>query len=214
MPNSLADAYLDATQSVKARAAVTAPYSEAWSVNASDVMQIGAGITGVNVASTDFTIGTSGVTGTELTRIADVSARLVAGGSTLTITQALHDGKIVKLDTAAGTVCTLPAATGSGSVFRFVVSVLATSNSHIVKVANSSDIIQGVINTIDTDTAGTTTGWASGASDDTITLNRSTTGSAMRGEWIELTDMATNLWTVRGQLANTGSGATPFSATV
>lgn len=138
----------------------------------------------------------------------------VAVGSTLTVTAASHSGKTLFLDTATGSVATLPAASGTGLWYRFMVKVLATSNSHIVKVANASDIIQGVINTIDTDTAGTTTGWASGASDDTVTLNRSTTGSTMRGEWIELYDAATNLWLVRGQLANTGSGATPFSATV
>lgn len=150
----------------------------------------------------------------ELNRAADVSTRLIAAGATLSVTEALHDGKIIRLDTATGSVCTLPAATGSGAVFHFKVSVLATSNSHIVKVANASDIIQGIVNLIDTDTAGTTTGFATAADSDTITLNRSTTGSVMRGEWLELVDVATNLFLVRGQLANTGSGATPFSATV
>lgn len=151
---------------------------------------------------------------TEIARWTDVSTRLVSAGSTLSVTEASHDGKVILLNSLTGSVCTLPAATGSGAIFKFRVSVLATSNSHIVKVANASDIIQGVISTVDTDTAGTITGWASGASDDTITLNRSTTGSVMRGEWLELLDTATNIWTVRGTLANTGSGATPFSATV
>lgn len=159
------------------------------------------------------TIGST-ATATEITRVADVSNRLVSAGSTLSVTEASHDMKTILLNALAGSVCTLPAATGSGARFRFRVSVLATSNSHIVKVANSSDVIQGVVTTVDTDTAGTVTGWATGASDDTITLNRSTTGSAMRGEWLELEDAATNIWLVRGVLANTGSGATPFSATV
>lgn len=150
----------------------------------------------------------------EITRACDVSVRLVAAGATLAITELLHDGKTVLLDAAAGSVCTLPASTGSGAKFRFKVKALATSNSHIVKVANSSDIIQGVVTTIDTDTAGTVTGWATAASDDTVTLNRTTTGSTMRGEWLEFEDVAANLWLVCGQLANTGAGATPFSATV
>jgi hypothetical protein len=111
-------------------------------------------------------------------------------------------------------VVTLPAAAGTGARFRFVVAALATSNSHIVKVANASDVMYGVITTIDTDTAGTVTGWATAADSDTITLNRSTTGSVTIGEWIELEDLATNVWAVRGQLSNTGNGATPFSATV
>lgn len=153
-------------------------------------------------------------TAAELDRAADVSTRLIAGGATETVLEATHSDRIVLWDTAAGTIVTLPASTGSGMRVTCMVSVLATSNSHIVKVANASDIIQGVISTIDTDTAGTITGWASAADSDTITLNRSTTGSAMRGEWVELLDVAANLWLVRGQLANTGSGATPFSATV
>lgn len=150
----------------------------------------------------------------EITRACDVSVRLVAAGATLALTEATHDGKTILLDAAAGSVVTLPAATGSGARFKFTVKALATSNSHIVKVANSSDIIQGVLTTVDTDTAGTVTGWATAVADDTITMNRTTTGSTMRGEGFELEDIASNLWAVRGTLANTGAGATPFSATV
>jgi hypothetical protein len=138
---------------------------------------------------------------------------LVSVGSALTLSAAHHHGRTLLLDALAGSVATLPSATGSGALFRFVVSVLATSNSHIVKVTGT-DIIQGVVTLIDTDTAGTTTGFASASDSDTITLNRSTTGSAMRGEWLELEDVASGVWLVRGQLANTGSGATPFSAAV
>lgn len=153
-------------------------------------------------------------TATEINRATDVSGRLVSAGATLSVTEASHDGKTILLNSLSGSVCTLPAAAGSGARFRFKVSVLATSNSHIVKVANASDIIQGVVGTIDTDTAGTITGFATASDSDTITLNRSTTGSVMRGEWLELEDVATNVWVVHGMLANTGAGATPFSATV
>jgi hypothetical protein len=149
----------------------------------------------------------------EVNRATDVSGRLVLAGSTLAVTEALHDGKTIILDQLAGSVCTLPAATGSGARFRFVVGVLATSVSHSVKVTGT-DIIQGIVNIIDTDTAGTTTGFATASDSDTITLNRTTTGSAMRGEWLELEDVASALWLVRGQLANTSNGATPFSAAV
>ena len=173
----------------------------------------GAG-SGAWTSFTTWLLATIAATPTEIARWCDVSARLISGGSTLSATEAAHDGKVVLLNSLTGSVVTLPAATGSGAKILFKVSVLATSNSHIVKVANASDIIQGVILTVDTDTAGTVTGWASGASDDTITLNRSTSGSTMRGEWIELLDTLTNVWTVRGCLACTGSAVTPFSATV
>lgn len=144
----------------------------------------------------------------------NISTGQVAGGSTLTLTAALHAGKTIKLDTAAGTTVTLPAASGTGNVYCFRVSVLATSNSHVVKVANSSDTMQGFSLTSDTDTGSAAYMFMAGATADTITLNRSTTGSVTLGEYIEITDVATNLFHVKAFLSGTGTVATPFSATV
>lgn len=152
-------------------------------------------------------------TADEINQVADISTRFVAAGSALTLTVATHNGKTIKLDTAAGSTVTLPAATGSGARFRFVVSVLATSNSHIIKVANASDTMQGLIFLRD-DTSDNAVAFAAGATADTITLNRTTTGSVALGEVIEVEDFATNVFHVRGFLANTGTPATPFSATV
>ena len=158
---------------------------------------------------------TSGATKAEINRACDVSARLVAAGGTLSLTEAAHDGKTILLDTASGSVVTLPAASGSGARFRFKVSVTATSNSHIVKVANSSDIIQGVLSGLSDDGAGgPVKGWEAGATADTIPFKRTTTGTAKKGHWIELEDIAANLWAVSGQFAASGAEATPFSATV
>jgi hypothetical protein len=163
----------------------------------------------------------SGTTGTEVTAtaaelnaVADDSARYVAAGSALTLTVATHNKRTIKLDTAAGSTVTLPAATGSGAVFNFIVTTLATSNSHIIKVANASDTMQGSILIVDTDTAGATSGFAAGATADTITLNRTTTGSVSLGEWIEVEDVAANKWQVSGVVTGTGTVATAFSATV
>jgi hypothetical protein len=96
----------------------------------------------------------------------------------------------------------------------FMVKTLATSNSHIVKVANSTDVMAGSILISDTDTAGTVTAFSTAASSDTVTLNRTTTGSVTKGEWFVLEDIASGVWAVNGVLSNTASGATPFSATV
>jgi hypothetical protein len=152
-------------------------------------------------------------TAAEINRAADVSARLVAAGSTLAVTAAAHDGRTILLDTAAGSTCTLPASSGSGARFRFVISTVATSNSHIVKVANATDVMSGVILAAN-DTDGSASAWETAATSDTITLNRTTTGSTIKGEWIELEDIATGFWAVRGVIAATGTEATPFSATV
>ena len=143
------------------------------------------------------------------------TVRTTAAGSTLILTKNQHAGRIILLDTAAGSTVTLPASTGGGDTYRFVVSVLATSNNHIVKVANTTDIIQGAITFADTDGTAAVNGFiANGTSFDTITLNRSTTGSVTLGENFTLTDYASGKWLVSGWLSNTGTPATPFTATV
>ena len=163
-----------------------------------------------------FTINAVELTATalEINRVADLSSRLVAAGGTETATVADHGDRIILWDTAAGSVVTLPAATGSGVKIKCVISAIATSNAHIVKVANGSDTIKGAIIIADQDSAGTVTAFVTASDSDTITLNRSTTGSVTVGEWVELIDIAANVWAVSGVLTNTGSGATPFSATV
>lgn len=137
----------------------------------------------------------------------------LSAGATRTLT-AEDSGRTILLDTLAGSVVTLPAATGSGCKFNFMVSVLATTNSHIVKVANASDTMTGGGYIADTDTAGAAYSFFAAAASDTITLNRSTTGSVTLGEWIEVEDYAVNLWRVRYGLSGTGTPVSPFSATV
>lgn len=161
-----------------------------------------------------ITLGGTLITATaaEINRRCDTSGRLVAAGATLTVTEALHDGKIILLDTAAGSVCTLPAATGSGAVFRFVVSVVATSNAHKIQVTGN-DVMQGMIFTV-SDDANAVLGWRTADDSDTITLNRATTGSVERGEFVELIDAGADLYLVRGFTASTGTEASPFSAAV
>jgi hypothetical protein len=138
----------------------------------------------------------------------------VAAGATLTVTKALHAGKIVLLDTLAGSVCTLPTSVGDGSVYRFATYVLATSNSHKIQVANSTDVMSGAIISVDNADASTTTfGCAAGS--DTITLNRSTTGSVkIGGDFITIVDFKAGFFVVSGVCTGTGGEATPFSAAV
>ena len=152
-------------------------------------------------------------TAAELNRATDVSTRLIAAGATLTLTVAAHDGKTILLDTAAGSIVTLPASSGSGARFYFKISVTATTNSHIIKVANATDIIQGVVFALGDDAAALS-GWEAGATDDTITFNRTTTGTAKIGHFVELEDIVSGKWAVHGLIAQSGAEASPFSATV
>ena len=156
---------------------------------------------------------TLAATAAELNAVADVSTRVVAAGSTLAVTAALHADKIVAFDTVTGSVCTLPIATGTGNRYTFITKVIATSNSHIVKVGDATDNMGGGIISVD-NADGTATAFGTVADSDTVTLNRTTTGSVKIGDWLELIDIATNQWAVRGVCLATGSEATPFSATV
>lgn len=151
-------------------------------------------------------------TATQLNAATTGAKATQAGGATKTLVAA-DATKVTLLDTAAGTVVTLPAATGTGDVFEFVTSVIATSNSHIVKVANSTDVFTGALVVVD-NSDGTATTFGTVAASDTITLNRTTTGSVKIGERFFVKDVKAGYFSVWGVVVGTGSEATPFSATV
>lgn len=170
------------------------------------------------VLSGDLTVGDDVTVTGDLAVSGTVTARnapyqFVAGGSALTLTAATHAGKVIRLDTATGSTITLPAATGTGNVYGFVTYVLATSNSHIVKVANSTDVMSGALVVVD-DSNGSATTFGTVAASDTITLNRTTTGSVKIGEMFFITDVKAGYFNVFGVVIATGTEATPFSATV
>jgi hypothetical protein len=177
---------------------------------------------------TEFPQYTGGDTTIDKIPIYDVSAgrmeympyggqSIIAGG-TLTITDAAHarlGAVVIGLADPAGSIVTLPQATGTGNVFRFRVLNIATSNSHIIKVSSAAETMQGFAIIADTDSSGAASMFmANNLTADTITLNRSTTGSVTVGEYIECEDIFSNRWHVRCYLAGTGVVATPFSATV
>jgi len=136
----------------------------------------------------------------------------LSAGSTKTLTAA-NAGQTILLDTLTGSVVTLPAATGTQQEFEFITSVIATSNSHIVKVANGTDVMTGALQVVD-NADGTCTSFGTVAASDTITLNRGTTGSAKIGERFWAKDIKAGFWAIRGVLVGTGGEATPFSAGV
>lgn len=154
----------------------------------------------------------------QIAAIGGGSARYVSAGSTLALTAA-NASQTVLLNALAGSVVTLPPATGSGNRYRFVVTVLPTSNSHVVQVANASDFIIGTIEAAIA--SGVVDGFSAANSgtvstnSDTIILNRSTTGAVHLGEYFALEDIAANTWLVYDSLiTETSTGATPFSAAV
>ncbi len=153
-------------------------------------------------------------TATEIDRVADVSARLVAVGASLTLTAASHDGKTILLDTASGSAVTLPAATGTGALFTVKVSTTVTSNDHTIACVGTDEFAGTILQT-DTDTSDTLASYPALAADnfDTVTMNGSTTGGLV-GDFIELQDIATGIWSINGHINGTGTVATPLSAAV
>jgi hypothetical protein len=137
--------------------------------------------------------------------------------ATLTLTADNHAGRTLLLGEVGGNAAltvTLPAATGTGHIYRFVVSVVNTSN-YVIKVADATDIMYGNILANSTgDTPDLAQPWPTAADSDTITLNGTTTGGAAIGDFIVLQDIMTNAWHVWGHTTASGSEATPFSATV
>lgn len=129
----------------------------------------------------------------------------------VTVSPRLPD-EVYVVNAAAGAEVTLPPATGSGFRYTFIVGTTVTSNTNVIQVANSDDIMQGVvIGAADTDSS--VNGWEAAADSDTITMDGTTKGGIV-GDRIELVDVAENVWAVNGIIQQTGTEATPFSAAV
>lgn len=168
--------------------------------------------------------GTLAVTGV-ITATAGVSgpvtgsAPVNAAAATLAVTAAAHAGRVITLNRALGVAVTLPAATGTGSVYRFMVNTSASGGSYTIAVANATDYFRG-LNFVFSDNAaqaaiawGTTNTGTAATESDTITLNGTTTGGLI-GDYIEIIDVATATFLVRVFTKATGVEATPFSAAV
>ena len=141
---------------------------------------------------------------------------LLTGNTSLT--QALHAGVPLVFNNAAGGTITLPAATGSGAKYQIFIGTTVTSNSFVVQVANNADYFRGQASTVGSSgiTVAVTanTGTVSTESD-TITWNRTTTGLATQGDYIDLLDIAPHVWSIDAIYSTAGqAAATPFSAAV
>lgn len=162
------------------------------------------------VAVHDASAGKQKKLALDLLRIHSQSGLVNATASTLAVTAAEHAGRVVTLNRAGGIAVTLPAATGSGNKYTFIVGTTFTT-SGTIKVTGNDTMVGNALLAIDA--ADTAVMFEAGATADTITMDGSTTGG-IAGQIVELIDIAADLWFVRTSSAATGSEATPFSATV
>lgn len=151
----------------------------------------------------------------EINRAADVSTRVVnATASTLTVTEALHDSKVVVLDRAAGIAVTLPAA-AAGLKFEFLVKTTFTGAASIKSVAGTDLMIGHAIMGNNTDNS--VVNWQATAADtfDTIDmLGTANSTGGMAGQRIRISGLAAALWYVEIIGDAAGTEATPFANTV
>lgn len=162
------------------------------------------------VLVTDSNNAIDGVTVAELVRVADVSARVVSlTTASPTLTVADHEGKTLVLNKADGIAVTLPAATASGNIFKFVVGT-AFSGGSFVATTTGTDLLKGVALGDDGD-GEPANGWSAGASDEVFTMNGGTQGGGV-GDMVVFEDIKSGVWHVRAFLTQTGSEATPFSS--
>lgn len=159
-------------------------------------------ITGLAIAS--------GATAAEINRVADVSSRVVSlTTASPTLTVADHEGKTLVLNKADGIAVTLPAATGSGSIFKFVVGTTFSGGS-FVATCTGDDTLKGVAFGDDSE-GEPANGWSTGASDEVFTMNGGTQGGFV-GDMVVFEDIKADVWHVRAFLLQTGAEATPFSS--
>lgn len=129
-----------------------------------------------------------------------------------TLNRNTHSECMNTINAAAGLTLTLPAASGSGDVYRFYIGTTVTSNDVIIRVANGSDTMSGLAISA-ADGGDTANAWETASTSDTITLNGTTKGGVL-GDMITLEDVAANKWSVQIISSSTSTEASPFSAAV
>lgn len=151
----------------------------------------------------------------EINRAADMSTRVVdCTASTLAVTEALHDGKIITLNRAAGIAVTLPVPV-AGMKFEFIVQTTFTGAASIKSVAGTHIMIGHAL--LGNDSDNTTVLWQALAAStyDTIDLfgTANSTGG-IAGQRITIRGLSATVWHVEIVGDAAGTEATPFADTV
>lgn len=145
----------------------------------------------------------------EINRVADVSARVVTvTAATLDVVEALHEGKTVVLNRAGGIDATLPAATGSGAKYRFVIGA-STTDAYAFAVTGNDTIFGHAL--FDDGDGEPANGWtANGAT--SVSLGGATQASGgSKGDIVEFEDIAADTWLCRVTGTQGGTEVTPFA---
>jgi hypothetical protein len=155
------------------------------------------------------------ITGTQLrSGIGDqgTAVAVSSGATALAVTAADHAGRVVVLNNTAPIAVTLPTATGSGAMFRFMIGVAATTTSSTIKVGNATDVMKGIALACVT-TTNALNMFLTSATSDSIALNGTTKGG-FAGDQVNITDVASGIYSVISFCNTSGTQVTPFVAGV
>lgn len=132
--------------------------------------------------------------------------------ATKTILRTANAGRTTVINRAAGTALTLPAAKGTGDIYRFVVGTLLTSATIVVSTAPGTDNFAGgvIINDIGDTSPATADFFPTAATSNTFTMTQSL-GAGKIGDWIEIQDIGLAVWSIKGILQGVTDPATPFT---
>ncbi len=152
-------------------------------------------------------------TAAEINRTSQVASRMVTAIATLAVTRTAHENRTILLSLLAGFTSTLPAATGSGAIYRFTVGIVNTSGSYIITTDGTAVFNGSLMLTVPGSTYATAAKGETFAAttQKTITLNGTATGGATIGDSFWVQDIQTNVWSVAGSVTGTTTPTTMFS---
>ena len=156
-------------------------------------------------------------------------ASVVEITASTTLSPEAHGGRIISVggSLAANLTLTLPAinasanpttsgpgqdpSTANNQGVVYTIWVPTTISTSSLKIGtDGTDKYVGSVLSIDTDTSGAAVGFVSGASDDFINLNGTTTGG-VAGTCVQIVAIAANKYMVTGTVLGSGTVATPFA---
>lgn len=186
---------------------------------------VGKGLAAARPTALDIPVGSFGMwyatdTGALSIYTTDNGWRSNSSGTPFAVGAALAAtagvGATYLLDTAAGSVLTLPAATGSGQKIRAIVSTTASSNAHKILTSPVTNLLVG--HAVGMVAAGTTLSFSGATADGFHSIQMPFSGTqpsgGFEGDYFEFTDIASGAagrWAVEGMYKSGTTSTTPFS---
>ena len=121
-----------------------------------------------------------------------------------------HAGKLIQLTNTTGFVYELPAATGSGDVYEFIITLTVASGTMAIESTEGAGFFVGEIRVAEASTG--VAFMPDGSTFDFVNMTGGTIGGIL-GSWCRVIDAAVDTWNVDGFFQGTGDEATPFAST-